>query len=247
MKAIIIDDEPNAVELLEFRLRQHCPNIEVVAACTSSVKGVAAIRQYGPDLVFLDIEMPQLNGFQVLEAVEDIAFALVFVTAYDKFALKAFSYSAIDYLLKPVETQELIRAVARAEKQQHILKEQVQLLKQQLMHSSKPMSDKIALPYQNGVTFAKLTDVIYCEADDSYTKFFLTDGQHYLITKSLKEIQDLLEDRGFMRIHRQFIINLDHIKKFYKGEGSYIIMSNNVSIPVSRLQKDRLMDQFGWL
>ncbi len=247
MKAIIIDDEPDAVELLVFRLKASCPQVQIVAACTSSIKGVAAIRELKPDLVFLDIEMPQMNGFQVLEAVEDLSFALVFVTAYDKFALKAFKYSAIDYLLKPVETQELIQAVYRAEKQDRILKEQVDLLKQQLMSSNKPITDKIALPYQNGVTFVKLQDVIYCESDDNYTRFFLTNGQYYLVTKPLKDIQDLLEDRGFLRVHRQYVINLGHIKKFFKGEGSYLIMSNEQSIPISRTHKDRFVEQFGWL
>jgi two-component system LytT family response regulator len=247
MRAIIIDDEPDAVELLAIRLTQKCPQVDVVATCTSSVKGVAAIIELRPDVVFLDIEMPQMNGFQVLEAVEGIPFALVFVTAYDKFALKAFRYSAIDYLLKPIDSNELIQAISKIEKQKQTSKEQVSHLRNLYSNNSKVFPDKIALPYQNGVTFVSLKDVIYCESDDSYTKFFLNDGQHYLVTKSLKEIQELLEDRGFLRIHRQYLINLDHIKKFYKGEGSYIIMSNNQSIPVSRLHKDRLSEQFGWL
>jgi two-component system, LytTR family, response regulator len=248
MKAIIIDDEPNAVELLQFRLTQLCPQVQVVAACTSSVKGVEAIKLHKPDLVFLDIEMPQMNGFQVLEAVQDISFSLVFVTAYDKFALKAFSYSAIDYLLKPIDTQELIRAVNRVEKQAQTAKIQIELLKQQYNQPTQRLpTDKIALPYQNGVAFVRFQDIIYCESDDSYTKFHLADGQHYLVTKPLKEVQDLLEERGFLRIHRQFLVHLDHIKKFVKGEGAYIIMSNGQSIPVSRQQKERLTEQFGWL
>ncbi len=247
MKAIIIDDESDAVELLQIRLGQYCPQVQVIAAHTSSIQGVAAIKELKPDLVFLDIEMPQMNGFQVLEAVENLSFALVFVTAYDKFALKAFKYSAIDYLLKPVESQELIRAVHRAEKQERFVKEQIELLKQQLAQANKPSNDKIALPYQNGVTFVKLKDIVYCESDDNYTKFFLIDGQHYLITKSLKDIQELLEDRGFLRVHRQYIINLDQIKKFYKGEGSYLLMTNNKSIPISRMHKEKLIEQFGWL
>ncbi len=247
MKAIIIDDESDAVELLQIRLGQYCPQVQVIAAHTSSTQGVAAIKELKPDLVFLDIEMPQMNGFQVLEAVENLSFALVFVTAYDKFALKAFKYSAIDYLLKPVESQELIRAVHRAEKQDRFVKEQIELLKQQLAQANKPSNDKIALPYQNGVTFVKLKDIVYCESDDNYTKFFLSDGQYYLITKSLKDIQELLEDRGFLRVHRQYIINLDQIKKFYKGEGSYLLMTNNKSIPISRMHKEKLIEQFGWL
>ena len=246
-RAIIIDDEPNAVGLLALRLSQHCPQVDVVASCTNSHKGIQAILDYQPDVVFLDIEMPQMNGFQVLEAVGGVAFSLVFVTAYDKFALKAFRYSAVDYLLKPIDTQELIQAVNRVEKQQKTTTEQVEHLKHQLNNSSKVLPDKIALPYQNGVTFVDLKDVIYCESDDNYTKFYLTDGQHYLVMKAMREIQDLLEDRDFLRVHRQFLINLNHIKKFVKGEGNYVVMTNQQSIPVSRTQKDRLMERFGWL
>ncbi|MBD2702756.1 LytTR family transcriptional regulator DNA-binding domain-containing protein [Spirosoma sp. BT702] len=247
LKAIIIDDEPNAVGLLALRLSQHCPQVDVVASCTNSHKGIQAILDYRPDIVFLDIEMPQMNGFQLLEAVGGISFSLVFVTAYDKFALKAFRYSAIDYLLKPIDTQELIQAVARVEKQQKTAPEQLEALKQQFNNPGKPFPDRIALPYQNGVSFVNLKDILYCEADDNYTKFYLVDGQHHLVTKPLREIQDLLEERDFLRIHRQFLINLSHIKKFVKGEGSYVVMSNQQTIPVSRAQKDRLMERFGWL
>ena len=247
LHAIIIDDEPNAVGLLALRLSQHCPQIEVVASCTNSHKGVEAILDYRPDVVFLDIEMPQMNGFQVLEAVAGIPFALVFVTAYDKFALKAFRYSAVDYLLKPIDTQELIQAVRRVEKQQATGSEQIEHLKNQLVSPSKTLPDRIALPYQNGVAFVDLKDILYCESDDNYTKFYTVDGQHHLATKSLREIQELLEERDFLRVHRQFLINLSHIKKFVKGEGSYVVMSNQQSIPVSRAQKDRLMERFGWL
>ncbi|MVM29462.1 response regulator [Spirosoma sp. HMF4905] len=246
-RAIIIDDEPNAVGLLALRLSQHCPQVEVVASCTDSHKGVQAIIDYYPDVVFLDIEMPQLNGFQVLEAVAGISFSLVFVTAYDKFALKAFRYSAVDYLLKPIDTQELIQAVQRVEKHKRIGPEQLEHLKQQFSNPNKPFPDRIALPYQNGVTFVNMKDILYCESDDNYTKFHLSDSQHYLATKSLREIQDLLEERDFLRVHRQYLINLSHIKKFVKGEGSYIVMSNQQTIPVSRAQKDRLMERFGWL
>jgi two-component system LytT family response regulator len=247
MRAIIIDDEPDAVELLAIRLAQKCPQIEVVATCTGSVKGVSAIIEHRPDVVFLDIEMPQMNGFQVLEAVEGIPFALVFVTAYDKFALKAFRYSAIDYLLKPIDSNELIQAVSKIEKQKQTSKEQVSHLRNQYYNTPKTFPDKIALPYQNGVAFVSLTEILYCESDDNYTKFYLPDGQSYLVTKPLKEVQELLEERGFLRIHRQYLINLDHIKKFVKGEGSYVIMTNGQSIPVSRLHKERLVEHFGWL
>jgi len=246
-RAIIIDDEPNAVGLLALRLSQNCPQVEVVASCTNSHKGIEAIIDCRPDVVFLDIEMPQLNGFQVLEAVSGVPFSLVFVTAYDKFALKAFRYSAIDYLLKPIDTQELIQAVERVEKSRQTAPEQIDHLKGQLANTAKTLPDKIALPYQNGVTFVDLKDIIYCESDDNYTKFYLADGQPCLVTKPLRDIQELLEERRFLRVHRQYLVNLDHIRKFVRGEGSYLIMTNQQSIPVSRAQKDRLMERFGWL
>ncbi|GAB3777047.1 LytTR family DNA-binding domain-containing protein [Spirosoma horti] len=247
LRAIIIDDEPNAVGLLSLRLSQHCPQIAMVASCTSSSKGIQAIIDYRPDVVFLDIEMPQQNGFHVLEAVSGIPFSLVFVTAYDKFALKAFRYSAVDYLLKPVDTQELIQAVSRVEKNRLTAPEQIAQLKKQLVSGSKSLPDHIALPYQNGVAFVNLKDILYCESDDNYTKFYVADGQQHLVTKSMRDIQDLLEERDFLRIHRQYLINLNHIKKFVKGEGSYVVMTNQQSIPVSRAQKERLIERFGWL
>ncbi len=248
MTAIIIDDEPNAVDLLALRLAQKCPQVEVVAACTSSLKGVEAIKKYKPDIVFLDIEMPQLNGFQVLEAVDDFSFALIFVTAYDKFALKAFRYSAIDYLLKPIEVLELIEAINKVEKLKKTTKEQIGLFKENYAnHTNKNLPDKIALPYQNGVTFVNISEIVYCESDDNYTKFHLANKQNYLVTKPLKDIQETLEERGFMRVHRQYLINLNQIKKYVKGEGNYLIMTDETSIPVSRSQKDKLVEYFGWL
>jgi len=247
MRAIIIDDEPDAVELLSIRLNQKCPQVEVVATCISSIKGVAAIIEHRPDVVFLDIEMPQMNGFQVLEAVEGIPFALIFVTAYDKFALKAFRYSALDYLLKPIDSNELMQAISKIEKQKQTSQEQVSHLRSQFANTAKTFPDKIALPYQNGVAFVNLSEILYCESDDNYTKFYISEGQFYLVTKSLKEVQELLEEREFLRVHRQFLINLNHIKKFVKGEGAYVIMTNGISIPVSRLNKDRLTEYFGWL
>ncbi len=247
IRAILIDDEPNALGLLALRLAQNCPQVEVVASCTKSLQGVQAILDHRADVVFLDIEMPQLNGFQVLEAVSGVSFSLVFVTAYDKFALKAFRYSAVDYLLKPIDTQELIQAVARVEKDRKMHPEQLEHLKQQFSSPGKPFPDRIALPYQNGVAFVEMKDIVYCEADNNHTKFHLLDGQFHLATKSLRDIQELLEERGFLRVHRQFLINLDHIRKFVKGEGNYLVMSNRQTIPVSRMQKDRLLEKFGWL
>lgn len=246
-RAIIIDDEPNAVKLLALRLIQNCPDIDIVASCTDSLEGVKAIKVLKPDLVFLDIEMPQLNGFQVLEAVGDISFYLIFVTAYDRFALKAFKYSAIDYLLKPIDTQELMEALNKVEKHKKTAIHQVEHLKNQFGNTAKLHPDRLALPYQNGVTFVEIKHIVYCEADDNYTRFFLVNGQQYLASKTLKDIQELLEDRDFLRVHRQYLVNVALIKKFVRGEGSYLIMQNDQSIPVARGQKDKLIERFGWV
>ncbi len=247
MNAIIIDDEPNAVGLLELRLAQYCPQINVVAACTNSVKGVEAIKQHQPDLLFLDIEMPQMNGFQVLEAIGNISFSLIFVTAYDKFAVKAFKYSALDYILKPIETEELIEAVSKVEKRQRTHLEQVNHLKQQLSDHSQSLPNQIALPYQNGVKFVNIENILYAESDNNYTKFYLNDGKIYMVMRSLKEMQELLEDRGFLRTHRQYLVNIDQISKFVKGDLSYVVLSNSFQVPVSRNHREELIERFEWL
>lgn len=247
LRAIIIDDEPNAVNLLVIRLNQHCPQIEIVATCTDSLAGVEAIQQNNPDVVFLDIEMPQLNGFQVLEAVGEISFLLVFVTAYDRFALKAFKYSALDYLLKPIDTQELITAVKKVEKQLQTSQAQISYLKQNFNRKNSYLPERLALPYQNGVTFVAIHEILYCEADDNYTRFHLLNGQKYITAKTLKDIQELLEEHDFLRVHRQYLVNIHQIKKFVKGEGSYLVMNNEQTIPVSRGQKEKLIERFGWV
>lgn len=171
MKAIIIDDEPDCVRLMALQLKMYCPQIQVIAECTSSEEGLKAIRNHPVDVVFLDIEMPKMNGFQLLEMVGDIDFAVVFVTAYDKFAVKAFKFSAIDYLLKPTDAKDLQAAVQKVERSRKIDTRQMELLKQYLTHTPKTFPDKIALPHQDGVVFVELKNILYCEADDNYTRF----------------------------------------------------------------------------
>jgi two-component system, LytTR family, response regulator len=247
MKAIIIDDEPDCVKLLSLQLKMYCPQVEVVAECTGSEAGLKAIRNQTADVVFLDIEMPKMNGFQLLEMVGNIDFAVVFVTAYDKFAVKAFKFSAIDYLLKPTDAKDLQAAVQKVERNRKTDTRQMEVLKQYLNSATKTFPDKIALPHQEGVVFVELKNILYCEADDNYTHFFLSNGQKHLVSKTLRDIQEVLEERNFLRISRQHLINLDHIAKFMKGEGSYVILSNGQSLPVARSQKDKLIERFGWL
>ncbi|HZY78440.1 MAG TPA: LytTR family DNA-binding domain-containing protein [Cyclobacteriaceae bacterium] len=247
MKAVIIDDEPDCVKLLAIQLRMSCPHVEVVAECTNSENGLHAIREHRPALVFLDIEMPRMNGFQLLEAIGEIDFGVVFVTAYDRFALKAFRFSALDYLLKPVDSRDLQKAVQRAEKMNRVDRGQIDILKHHLKPGEFPTNGKMALPYQNGVTFVDISTILYCEADNNYTRFYLAKGEEHVVTKTLRDVQEVMEERNFLRVHRQYLINLDHIKKFVRGEGNYLVMSDNKTIPVSKGHKDELMQRFGWL
>jgi len=247
LKAIIIDDEPDCVKLLALQLKMYCPQVQVVAECTESETGYTKIKELLPDMVFMDIEMPVMNGFQLLEKIGAIKFSLVFVTAYDQFAVKAFRFSALDYLLKPIDGKDLKAAVEKAEQRLYPQAQQLSLLKEQMHGGIKNLPDKIALPYQNGVIFAEIKNVIYCESDNNYTRFYTEDGKKYVVAKTLGDIQEILEERNFLRIHRQYLINLSHIKKYVRGEGNYVIMSNDQSVPVARNQKERLIEKFGWL
>ncbi|HOY04671.1 MAG TPA: LytTR family DNA-binding domain-containing protein [Saprospiraceae bacterium] len=244
MKALIIDDEPDAVEALHLTLMETCPEVVVAGKYTNPEKGLAAIRALRPDLVFLDIEMPVMNGFQLLEELGDLPFALIFATAYDRFAVKAFRYSAVDYLLKPVNPDELRKAVDKAAEKQQIDRAQLDLLRRQLYAPDSKRFDKIALPYAHGYTFVELADVMYCESDSSYTKFFLASGEMYLITKTLGDVEEMLSGGDFFRIHKQFLVNMNNIRSYVRGDGGYVIMPNKVNIPVSRIKKDEFTELF---
>ena len=246
LKAVIIDDEPDCVRLLALQLKMYCPTVQVSAACTDSDEGLARITELMPDIVFLDIEMPLMNGFELLEKLGDIRFSLIFVTAYDQFAVKAFRFSALDYLLKPISGKDLTVAVSKAEARSWPTGQQVHLLKQQLQGDKKTLPDKFALPFQNGVSFVEIQKIIYCESENNYTHFHLIDGQRHTVAKTLGDISEVLEDGNFLRVHRRYLVSLDHIKKYVRGEGNYLVLSNDQNIPVARNQKEKLIERFGW-
>lgn len=246
LKAIIIDDEPDCVKLLALQMKMYCPEVQVIATCLSAEDGFEKIIEHSPDMVFLDIEMPRINGFQLLERLGEITFSLIFVTAYDRFAVKAFRYSALDYLLKPIDGKDLLSAVQKAVQRQGMGRQQLNLLKE-VQASPKAFPEKIALPFQNGVTFVEVRNIIYCESENNYTRFHTTDGQQYLAAKTLGDIQELLEEGNFLRVHRQYVVNLDQIAKYVRGEGNYLVLSNGKSVSVARTQKEKLIQKFGWL
>ncbi|GAA4466776.1 LytTR family DNA-binding domain-containing protein [Nibrella saemangeumensis] len=251
MKALIIDDEPDNVRLLALQLNRHCPQVEVVGQFTDSTEGLRAIQVLRPALVFLDIEMPIMNGFQLLERVGEVNFHIVFVTAYDQYAVRAFRFSALDYLLKPIDTVDLIATVRRAETTARISPQQLELMRQYhplgTTASSPATKGRIALPHASGMVFVDTKQIVYCEADSNYTRFHLESGEQYMVAKTLGDVQEVFETRNFLRVHRQYMVNLEHIQKLVKGEGTYLILSNGTSIPVARQQKERLMERFGWV
>ncbi|NIJ52363.1 LytR/AlgR family response regulator transcription factor [Dyadobacter arcticus] len=247
MRTIIIDDEPDNVELLAFQLARNCQQVEIVGRYTESTEGLEGIRSLKPTLVFLDIEMPVMNGFQLLKKTADLNFSVIFVTAYDQYAVQAFRFSALDYLLKPIDSDDLIAAVRRAENLTKINPHQLDMLRSYHPSTGVSLPDRVAMPHKGGLTFIELRQIIYCEADSNYTRFHLSNGEQYIISKTLGDVQEVLEVREFIRVHRQFMVNIHHIIRLIKGEGTYLQLTNGITVPVARQQKERLLERFGRL
>ncbi|MCB9187913.1 MAG: response regulator transcription factor [Flavobacteriales bacterium] len=234
--AIIIDDEERARNTLSSLLKMDSPDIEILASCSNVPAGVLAINHYKPQLVFLDIEMPEYNGFELLKFFRDVDFEIIFVTAYSEYAIKAFEVSAIDYLLKPIDMDQLHLAIEKFKKKrsQTNIQQRIDLLKENLDHQE---VRKIALPMNDGLLFVEVQDIIMLEAEGSYTHVFLRNGSKMLVSKKIGFFEDLLSNRTFIyRPHRSFLINLNHIKKYIKGEGS-IVMDNTFVVSISRDKK----------
>jgi len=244
MQAIIIDDEKNSREALRKKIMAYCPQVQLVAEGSDGEEGLRLIAQYNPAIVFLDIEMPRMNGFTMLQQLPAKEFHLVFTTAYDQYAIDAIRYSAFDYLVKPVDTKELQNCVGRiAEKElqnQGTCPQQVQLLLQQLL-KTKQVPQKMAISTANGLELIALDEVVYLEAASNYTNIHLSNARPLLTSKTLKEYEDMLPETIFFRVHNGAIININFIKKFIKGEGGQLQMTNGVLIDVARRRKDELM------
>ncbi len=243
IRTVIIDDEPDSIKLMQLNIEKYFPQLEIVGSFSSSVKALQQITLLQPDLLLLDIEMPVINGFDLLEKLMPVEFAVVFVTAYNEFAIKAFRFNALDYLIKPVNIDELKQVIIKVEKRQHFQTDQLQILQQQF---KKGNITKIAIPSQTGVIFIDIKDIVFVEASSNYSNLVLHDKRKILISKTLKDIQPVLEEQQFLRIHRQYIINLNEVKHFNRNESLLTMISNDV-LPVSRLQKDKLIERYGWL
>lgn len=241
LRTIIVDDEEKARINLKSLLEEYCPAVQVVATEERILEAIRVIEANEIDLVFLDIEMQGESGFDLLERINDFDFDVIFVTAHDEYAIKAFKFSAIDYILKPINIDELIESVEKARnKKEHLLdKERYDMMIDNL--KNRKGFEKIALPTMDGLLFVDIKDIIRCESDDNYTNFFLTTGKHIMVSKTIKHFEDILTDHNFFRIHRSHIVNLNHIKKYIKGEGGYVIMSDETSVLVSRRKKEMFL------
>jgi len=242
IKALIIDDEANARKGLRLVLQKYCPEVEVLALCESPEVGLEKIEALNPDLIFLDVQMPKMSGFDLLQKIPEINFEVIFVTAYDRYAIKAIKFSALDYLLKPIDVDELITAVQRISKK----KKNKAAKYKSLLNNVKPGADKLkrlAIPSDNEIIMQPIEEIIYCEADSSYTTLFLANGKKITVAKTLKEFENILPESDFCRIHHSTLVNMAHVTKYIKGEGGYVIISNDKHLNVSRRKKESFLQQ----
>lgn len=239
IRTVIVDDELNCIEVLEYLLNKHCQEVEIIASFQSPAEAEVQIRNLKPDLVFMDIEMPVMNGFALLEKLKDLDFDLIFTTAYDDFAIKAFKVSAVDYLLKPVDATELKEAVKKAMRSRKGDDKALNTLLNYIQNQN--IHHKIGITSEQGIAFIDLDSIVYCKSDGPYTHFYLNNGKSILSSKSLGEYEGQLTNKGFFRVHKSYLIHVKHISKFVREDGGYVVMSDNTQIIVSRRRKEDLL------
>lgn len=243
IKTILVDDEPRGLNSLQKLLQMNCPEVEIAGMSTSVMDAREKINQLHPQLVFLDIAMPGKTGFDLLNEMPSIDFETIFVTAHSNYMIQAFHFSAVDYLLKPVDADQLTEAVRRAGKRldQKAGGNQIQALLHNMHQKGNSQRMKLCIPSLKGFQVVDISDVIYCEASSNYTNFYFSDRTVICSSKPIHEYEELLGDCNFVRIHKSYLANLEHIKEYVRGEGGSIILSNGSEIEVSRRKKDLLM------
>ncbi|MDP4261869.1 MAG: LytTR family DNA-binding domain-containing protein [Bacteroidota bacterium] len=243
--AIIIDDETKGRLALREKLLGYCPQIKVLAEAASGEEAITLIQHHQPQLIFLDIEMPRMNGFEMLNDLPEKNFHIIFTTAYDQYAIKAIKYAAFDYLLKPVDIEELITAISKIDATEiNQTNKQVELLSQNMRLPKKQFS-KLAIPTLDGLTFYEINDIIHLEANSNYTTIYLTNKIKITASKTLKDFEELLPEDIFFRTHHSHLINLNYIKRYMKGDGGQIEMQNGNFVDVSRRKKDEFLKSIG--
>lgn len=244
IKAILIDDEVHCLDTLSILISDFCSGVEIMERCMSAKQGLAAIQRHDPALVFLDIEMPSMNGFELLEHFRTIPFAVIFTTSYDQYAIKAIRFSALDYLLKPIDPKELIVAVNKVHAQKYLpAPEQFRMLIDRVQHQSG--FHKVAVPTTEGFELIPAEELVRCEANDNYTTLFLKNNTKIIACRTLKEIEEQLSDfSNFIRVHHSYLVNLNEVSRYIRGEGGYLVMSDGSTVNVSRSRKDALLKYF---
>jgi two-component system LytT family response regulator len=240
--AIIIDDESDGREALRIALERYFPEITIKRVCESPEQGIEAIQSVKPALVFLDVQMPHLSGFDLLKKVSPFDFEVIFVTAHDQYAIKAIRFSALDYLLKPVDIDDLRAAIQKVKERLEHKNTSQQY--QSVLHNAQQNSgriDRLAVPTQDGIEFFHTADIVFCEAQGSYTNILLKGKAKALVSRNLKDFENLLSESGFCRVHHSFLINMIHVRKYVKGEGGYVVMTDDHYVDVSRRKKDEFL------
>ncbi|WP_406825106.1 LytR/AlgR family response regulator transcription factor [Pedobacter sp. KACC 23697] len=240
ISAIIIDDESHNIENLQLIITKYCSDITIKATAANAIDGVSIIQQYQPDLVFLDIQMPDQSGFDLLSKLSSITFEIIFITAYDKYGIQAIKFSALDYLLKPINVREFGLAVEKA--RLRIQEKQRNSNLENLLSYIKAgnRDPKIALPTQKETLYVKISDIIRCEAVNNYTTFCLKNREQILVCKTLKEFSDLLKPQGFARTHQSHLVNIKYVKSYLKEDGGTLLLDNQDKIPISRQNRESI-------
>ncbi len=243
IRAILIDDEINAIKSLEWEVNNFSDKVTIVGKYTKPEDAIEGINTLKPDCVFLDIEMPNMDGFQLLSKLKFRKFDLIITTAYDNYAIKAFKENAIDYLLKPVDSDDLLQAIARVltNRKTQTIGDKIEKMFGEINQPKQYLS-KIQLPVSGKIIFVEATDVLYCKAEGNYTTVYLKNNAKHLLSKKIKDVIENFPKDVFYRVHKSYYVNLNAIKEIVKNEGLYIILDNDVSIPVSRTKKDELMN-----
>ena len=245
IKAVIIDDEQHSIETLEWKLQNYAPNVAVQATFTDPKEGLRYLSANSIELLFLDIEMPELTGFQLLQSLHPVQFDVIFTTAYHEYGIKAIKYSALDYLLKPIQVEELQASVSKhlEKKNRVILPAQLEILLQNMNRDNRD-NQRIALATKESIELVFPKDIVLCQSDNNYTFVYFQDRRKKLISKTLKDFEEILLEHDFLRVHQSFLINTHHVVEYLRKDGGYIIMRNDMKVPVARRKKDELMALF---
>jgi len=245
LRAVLIDDDESNLSSLSEKIANHCRQVQIIARCDNPEDGIRTIDELKPDLVFLDIEMPRVNGFMLLQQLTFKDFELIFVTAYDHYAIKAIRSCALDYLVKPVDVEELKAAVAKAAgmRNKNSAASQLDLL---IEHLQKKQPKLLTIPTSDGLQFINIEDIIYLEANDNYSNIYLSTNQKFLVSRTLKDFEELLPSDIFIRIHHSSIVNKFFVDKYIRGDGGQVVMRNGNVLDVSKRKKSEFLHAIGY-